>query len=244
VLAALGVSLDLTPEQVGRAIDKIGIGFLFAPKFHPAMKHAVGPRKEIGQRTIFNVLGPLTNPAGADVQLIGRFGPAQAAHVHQDARDAVLPEDDVQRSFGGRVEEVEMPHFDGVTEVGGERFEVGGQQREVMPGEVGRELQESRAAAVAEALEAAEKFGGLQVGAAQTAAVGDDLRKFQAELEAGRRLAAPALDSFEAGRGIECRVALHGVEAAAVEREKIALPGAGRKEHANPGFQPPHGQPR
>ena len=76
VLAALGVNLDLTPDQVGRAIDEVGIGFLFAPKFHPAMKHAVGPRREIGQRTIFNVLGPLTNPAGADVQVIGVFDPA------------------------------------------------------------------------------------------------------------------------------------------------------------------------
>ena len=75
VLAALGVNLDLTPGQVGRAIDEVGIGFLFAPKFHPAMKHAIGPRKEIGQRTIFNVLGPLTNPAGADVQIIGVFDP-------------------------------------------------------------------------------------------------------------------------------------------------------------------------
>ena len=76
VLAALGVSLDLTPEQVARAIGEVGIGFLFAPKFHPAMKHAVGPRKEIGQRTIFNVLGPLTNPAGADVQIVGVYDPA------------------------------------------------------------------------------------------------------------------------------------------------------------------------
>jgi len=76
VLAALGLSLDLTPEQVGRAIEEVGIGFLFAPKFHPAMKHAVGPRKEIGQRTIFNVLGPLTNPAGASVQVIGVYDAA------------------------------------------------------------------------------------------------------------------------------------------------------------------------
>jgi anthranilate phosphoribosyltransferase len=75
VLSALGVNLDLTPEQVGQAIDEVGIGFLFAPKFHPAMKYAVGPRKEIGQRTIFNVLGPLTNPAGAEVQIIGVFDP-------------------------------------------------------------------------------------------------------------------------------------------------------------------------
>ena len=76
VLSALGVSLDLTPEQIAHAIDNIGIGFMFAAKFHPAMKHAIGPRKEIGQRTIFNILGPLTNPAGANIQLTGVFAPA------------------------------------------------------------------------------------------------------------------------------------------------------------------------
>ena len=75
VLAELGVNLDLTPEEVGQCIDEIGIGFLFAPKFHPAMKHAIGPRRQIGQRTIFNILGPLTNPAGATHQLIGVFDP-------------------------------------------------------------------------------------------------------------------------------------------------------------------------
>jgi anthranilate synthase/phosphoribosyltransferase len=76
VLSALGVNLELTPEQVARAIEEIGIGFMFAPKFHPAMKHAIGPRKEIGQRTIFNILGPLTNPAGAHIQLTGVFAPS------------------------------------------------------------------------------------------------------------------------------------------------------------------------
>jgi len=75
VLAALGLDLDMTPEHVRQAIEEVGIGFMFAPKFHPAMKYAVGPRKEIGQRTIFNLLGPLTNPAGADVQLIGVYSP-------------------------------------------------------------------------------------------------------------------------------------------------------------------------
>src|SRR5687768_8783509 len=75
VLSALGVSLDLTPEQIAQAIEQIGIGFMFAAKFHPAMKHAIGPRKEIGQRTIFNILGPLTNPAGANIQLTGVFAP-------------------------------------------------------------------------------------------------------------------------------------------------------------------------
>lgn len=75
VLAALGVNLDLTPEQVGQCVDAIGIGFLFAPKLHPAMKYAIGPRRELKVRTIFNILGPLTNPAGARRQLMGVFTP-------------------------------------------------------------------------------------------------------------------------------------------------------------------------
>lgn len=73
VLEALGVNLDLPPDQVAQAIDKVGIGFLFAPKLHPAMKHAIGPRRELGVRTIFNILGPLTNPAGALSQVIGVY---------------------------------------------------------------------------------------------------------------------------------------------------------------------------
>lgn len=73
VLEALGVNLDLMPEQVGQCIDEIGIGFLFAPKLHPAMKHAIAPRRDMGIRTIFNILGPLTNPAGAQRQLMGVF---------------------------------------------------------------------------------------------------------------------------------------------------------------------------
>ena len=73
VLQELGVNLDITPTQVAQCVDEIGIGFLFAPKLHGAMKHAIGPRKEIGQRSIFNLLGPLTNPAGAKHQLMGVF---------------------------------------------------------------------------------------------------------------------------------------------------------------------------
>ncbi len=71
VLAALGVKIDLSPEKVGHCIDEVGIGFLFAPALHGAMKHAGGPRKEIGIRTVFNLLGPLTNPAGAKHQVVG-----------------------------------------------------------------------------------------------------------------------------------------------------------------------------
>lgn len=73
VLEALGVNLNLTPEQVGKSIDAIGIGFMFAPNFHGAMKYAAPVRRELGVRTMFNVLGPLTNPAGADNQVMGVF---------------------------------------------------------------------------------------------------------------------------------------------------------------------------
>lgn len=73
VLEKLGINLDVTPEQVERCIAGIGIGFLFAPALHGTMKYAIGPRREIGIRTIFNILGPLTNPAGADSQVMGVY---------------------------------------------------------------------------------------------------------------------------------------------------------------------------
>ncbi len=73
VLEELGVNLDLSPEAVGYCLDKIGLGFLYAPVFHRAMKHAVKPRRELGVRTVFNLLGPLTNPAEAEYQLLGVY---------------------------------------------------------------------------------------------------------------------------------------------------------------------------
>lgn len=73
VLEALGVNLNVTPQQVESCINEVGVGFLFAPALHGAMKHAIGPRREIGIRTIFNILGPLTNPAGADRQVLGVY---------------------------------------------------------------------------------------------------------------------------------------------------------------------------
>lgn len=76
VIEALGVRIDLPPEEVKRCIEEIGIGFMFAPRFHGAMKHAIGPRKEMGIRTVFNILGPLTNPAGVRAQVIGVYDAA------------------------------------------------------------------------------------------------------------------------------------------------------------------------
>lgn len=71
VLEALGVRIELNAEDVQRCIEQVGIGFMFAPVFHPAMKYAAAPRREIGIRTVFNILGPLTNPAGAKAQVLG-----------------------------------------------------------------------------------------------------------------------------------------------------------------------------
>lgn len=76
VLEALGVKVDLEPKEAEMILNKTGMGFLYAPYFHRAMKHAIGPRKEIGLRSIFNILGPLTNPAQAKYQLIGVYEPA------------------------------------------------------------------------------------------------------------------------------------------------------------------------
>lgn len=84
VLEALGMKLDISQSDVMRCIREVGIGFLYAPLFHGAMKHAAGPRREIGLRTIFNLLGPLTNPAGATAQVLGVYDPdltEKMAHV-------------------------------------------------------------------------------------------------------------------------------------------------------------------
>ena len=87
VLEALGVRIDLTPESAGRSLDLLGITFLFAPNYHTALRHAVGPRREIGVRTVFNILGPLTNPAGATRQLLGVFSDALVRPVAEVLRE-------------------------------------------------------------------------------------------------------------------------------------------------------------
>ncbi|MEM7155129.1 MAG: anthranilate phosphoribosyltransferase [Myxococcota bacterium] len=81
VLEALGLNIEATPAQVQRCLDEVGVGFLFAARLHPAMKHAMGPRRALGVRTLFNLLGPLTNPAGANRQLLGVFDPARCEDV-------------------------------------------------------------------------------------------------------------------------------------------------------------------
>jgi anthranilate phosphoribosyltransferase len=113
VLEALGVSIDLSPEDVEKCLFETGFGFLFAPLFHPAMKYAIGPRKELGVRTIFNILGPLTNPAGAEAQVLGVFSgrltePLCRVLGNLGARDAMVVHgedglDEISISDGTRV---------------------------------------------------------------------------------------------------------------------------------------------
>jgi anthranilate phosphoribosyltransferase len=91
LLEALGINITLSPEQVGRSIREVGIGFLFAPLFHPAMKHAQSARLELKMRTVFNLLGPLTNPAGATRQLIGAPS-IPAAELMAEALAGLQPE--------------------------------------------------------------------------------------------------------------------------------------------------------
>ncbi len=86
VLLALGGNLDLDAAQVAECIEEVGIGFLYAVKHHPAMRHAIGPRRELGQRTIFNLLGPLTNPAAATHQLMGVYDPTLTATLAEVLR--------------------------------------------------------------------------------------------------------------------------------------------------------------
>ena len=83
VLEALGVNIEQSPQQVADSIENVGLGFLFAPAHHSAARHAAAPRRELGTRTLFNLLGPLTNPAAAEFQLIGANSPATAEKLAQ-----------------------------------------------------------------------------------------------------------------------------------------------------------------
>ena len=117
VLDAVGVEIDADPAAVKRAIERDGIGFMLAPVFHPAMKAVIGPRRELGMRTVFNILGPLTNPAGADAQVIGVYDPALVP-VMADA----LAKMEVQRALvvhGAGLDEIALHGESIVAEVSG-----------------------------------------------------------------------------------------------------------------------------
>ena len=121
VLEELGVTLDAAPSAVEELVEDLGIGYMHAPAFHPAMKAVIGPRRELGMRTIFNVLGPLTNPAGADAQVIGVYDP-ELAPVLANA----LARMDTERALvvhGAGIDEIAIHDETVVAEVDGEDVE-------------------------------------------------------------------------------------------------------------------------
>ncbi|GFN30655.1 anthranilate phosphoribosyltransferase [Paenibacillus curdlanolyticus] len=101
VLEALGVNITLSPEQAAQCLDRIGIVFMFAQLYHPSLRHAAGPRRELGFRTIFNMLGPLTNPAGADRQLLGLYDRTRTETIAEVMRDLGLKRAMVVSSHDG-----------------------------------------------------------------------------------------------------------------------------------------------
>lgn len=124
VLAEVGVAVDAPPATVERSIDTHGIGFMLAPVFHPAMKAVLGPRQELGMRTIFNVLGPLTNPAGANYQVVGVY----AEHLVETLATA-LARLDVDRALvchGGGLDEIALHDRTRIAEVRGDQVETYG----------------------------------------------------------------------------------------------------------------------
>jgi anthranilate phosphoribosyltransferase len=162
VLESLGVRIDLTPESAARSLDMLGITFLFAPNYHTALRHAAGPRREIGVRTVFNVLGPLTNPAGATRQLLGVYsdtlvrtvadvlrelGSERAWVVHgRDGLDeiTVFAKTHVAELAGGEIREFEidpasfgLAHTDRVGVAGGDAAANAARTRAILKGEKG-----------------------------------------------------------------------------------------------------------
>lgn len=206
VLEALGARIDLPPEGVAHCLRQVGIGFMFAPTFHPAMRFAAGPRREIGVRSVFNILGPLTNPAGASaqvlgvadaaigekmIQVLGRLGCCHALVVHgEDGLDEMtlggptlvyeLKEGDI-RSYRVTPEEVGLRQASGQAVKGGSPQENAAAMRAVFGGEQGplRDIVLLNSAA---ALVAADKA---------------------ATLAEGVPLAAQAIDSGAAGKKLD-----------------------------------------
>ena len=213
VLESLGVRIDLTPESAARSLDVLGITFLFAPNYHTALRHAAGPRREIGVRTVFNVLGPLTNPAGASRQLLGvysdslvrtvaevlrQLGSERAWVVHgRDGLDelTVFDQSHVAELAGGEIREFELDpaslglaHTDRSGVAGGDAAANAARTRAVLNGEKG----------------AARDVVVLNTAAALLVAGGT------ASLEEGVKRAAAAIDSGQAAAKLAELAAFRG----------------------------------
>jgi anthranilate phosphoribosyltransferase len=210
VLEALGFNLELPPETIARSIDELGFGFLFAPTHHPAMRHAAPVRRELATRTVFNVLGPLTNPAGARAQVVGVYAPELVPTIAE-----VLARLDAERAFvvhgAGGVDELSPAGPNLVCEVAEGQV----RRREIDPLDLGiercapEELGGGDPAANAETIR--HIFSGVDGGkrdavllnAAGAIAAGGLAR----DLSEGVGLAREAIDSGAAGERLEALIA-------------------------------------
>jgi anthranilate phosphoribosyltransferase len=218
VLEALGFELELPAERIERSIDELGFGFLFAPSHHPAMRHAAPVRKELAARTVFNVLGPLTNPAGARAQVVGVYAPELVETIA-----TVLARLGSRRAFvvhgAGGVDELSPAGPNLVCEVSGGKV----RRREIDPKDfgVGRcrptDLAGGSPAENADTIR--EIFAGAKnakreavlLNAGGAIAAGGHAR----DLEEGYRIATEALDSGAAGERLEALIAFSRAREAA-----------------------------
>jgi anthranilate phosphoribosyltransferase len=210
VLEALGFELELPAERIARSIDELGFGFMFAPTHHPAMRHAGPVRRELAARTVFNVLGPLTNPAGARAQVVGVYSPTLVTTIGQVlARLGAHRAFVVHGAFG--IDELSPAGPNLVCEVVGQEV----RERTIDPEELGvprcapEELRggtaEENAAAIRRVFEGADggHRGAILLNAAGAIAAGGHA----ADLKEGLEIAREALDSGAAGQRLDALIA-------------------------------------
>ncbi|WP_135364494.1 anthranilate phosphoribosyltransferase [Halosimplex halophilum] len=219
VLEEVGLDMDTAPEAVEATIEEAGIGYMHAPAFHPAMKAVIGPRREVGMRTIFNVLGPLTNPAGADAQVMGVYDPDLVPLIGRAV--AEMPVDHALIVHGSGMDEITIHDETAVAEV--EDGEV--TEYTVTPEDLGLETHDIEAVAGGTPEENAEDLLGIVEGDVRGAKREIILANAGAavyvageadSLEAGVEAAADAIDSGDAAtklddlREVSTRVAADG----------------------------------
>ena len=214
VLEALGVQIDLGPEAVARCIDEVGVGFMFAPRFHPAMRHAAPVRREIGIRTIFNVLGPLANPAGVRRQLLGVPSAALGEQMVQVLRDLGADRALVVHSADG-LDEISPSGATRTWELLAGTITAG----ELSPEDVGLERaprdsvrggDSTMNAAIARAVLSGEVQGGPRTAVLLNAGAACYIAGLAADVRSGTALAADALTTGAAARTLEQWVARSG----------------------------------
>jgi len=219
VLEALGFELDLPAERIARSIDELGFGFLFAPSHHPAMRHAAPVRRELAARTVFNVLGPLTNPAGARAQVVGVYAPDLVPTIA-----TVLARLGSRRAFvvhgAGGIDELSPAGPNLVCEVAGGKV----RRREIdprnfgvprcRPSELAGGSPKENAATIREIFAGARgaKREAVLLNAGGAVAAGERAR----DLEEGYRVASEALDSGAAGERLEELIAFSQAREVAV----------------------------